>query len=64
MGRAITDVEQEPSLKAEWRVYRTSVCDARTLAESGATVVHIFLNARYYNATQAQFTSEDSIKNI
>jgi RHS repeat-associated protein len=59
MGRAITDVEQEPALKAEWRVYRASVCDARTLAESRATVVHTFLNARYLNPAQGQFTSED-----
>ena len=61
MTKATTEIDEDSSLEAMWRVYRASVCGGQTLAKNWTTVVHAFLNARFYDGSRGQFPSADPV---
>jgi len=61
MVKAAMGVDQESSLNAIWRAYGASVCDRHAVPENRTTVVHAFLQARYYDGSKGEFLSEDPV---
>jgi RHS repeat-associated protein len=54
-------IEYESSLAAMWHALRAAKAAGKSDVESNSSVVQDYLNARYYNGSQGQFTSQDPV---
>jgi RHS repeat-associated protein len=57
----VADIDRERSLDAIRCAYLASNSVAENIAKNRISVVRAFLNARYFNAVQGQFLSEDPV---